>query len=45
MAFFNLKVEELLLKIGAAVIVLLIGFLVARILGKLTRKVLHELER
>ena len=44
LGLFNIDVENIVIRLIVAIIILLIGFLVARILSNLTKKVLHELE-
>ena len=43
-SFFNLQSEGFLIKIIAAIAVLLIGLIAARIISKIVKKILHELE-
>lgn len=44
MVFETLNQEGFLIKLIAAIVIILIGFIAARVLSKLTRKALHELE-
>ena len=44
MVFEILNQEVFLIKLIAAIVIILIGFITARVLSKLTRKALHELE-
>ena len=42
--YLNVLFEQLFTKFIVAVVILLIGFVIARIVGKLTSKLLHEIE-
>ncbi|MDP6642195.1 MAG: mechanosensitive ion channel [Candidatus Nanoarchaeia archaeon] len=44
LSLFDLNAQNIIIKLITAIIILLIGFVVARILSNLTKKVLHELE-
>jgi small-conductance mechanosensitive channel len=43
-SLFDLNAQNIIIKLITAIIILLIGFVVARILSNLTKKILHELE-
>ena len=44
MAIVDIGQQGYLLRLAAAIVVILLGFIAARVLSKLTKKALHELE-